>query len=44
MTDPDQDGLVIDQDIQGSNTKPFVVTLTVGQLDQSAVTTTTTIP
>jgi eukaryotic-like serine/threonine-protein kinase len=44
VTDPDQDGLVIDQDIQGSNTKPFVVTLTVGKLDQSTVTTATTIP
>ena len=30
---PTQDGIVLDQDIEGTNTKPFVVTLTVGQLD-----------
>ena len=37
-------GRVLDQDIRGSNTKPFVVTLTVGQLDQGATTPTTTAP
>jgi serine/threonine protein kinase len=42
VTDPNDDGRVLDQDIRGSNTKPFVVTLTIGQLDQSATTTTTT--
>jgi serine/threonine-protein kinase len=44
VTDPNDDGRVLDQDIRGSNTKPFVVTLTVGQLDQSATTTPTTTP
>jgi beta-lactam-binding protein with PASTA domain/predicted Ser/Thr protein kinase len=42
VTDPNDDGRVLDQDIRGSNVKPFVVTLTVGQLDQSATPTTTT--
>jgi beta-lactam-binding protein with PASTA domain len=46
VTDPKQDGLVLDQDIEGTNTKPFQVTLTVGQLDQTATTgpSTTTTP
>ena len=35
VTDPNDDGRVLDQDIRGSNTKPFVVTLTVGQLDRA---------
>ena len=30
VVDPSQDGLVLDQDIEGTNVKPFVVTLTVG--------------
>ncbi|HET6174866.1 MAG TPA: Stk1 family PASTA domain-containing Ser/Thr kinase [Gaiellales bacterium] len=42
VTDPADDGKVLDQDIRGSNTKPFTVTLTVGQLGQSATTTPTT--
>jgi beta-lactam-binding protein with PASTA domain/predicted Ser/Thr protein kinase len=42
VTDPNDDGRVLDQDIRGSNTKPFVVTLTIGRLDQTATTTTTT--
>jgi eukaryotic-like serine/threonine-protein kinase len=44
VTVPSQDGIVLDQDIQGTNVKPFVVTLTVGKLDQSAGTTTPTTP
>ena len=40
----DDDGSVLDQDIEGSNVKPFVVTLTVGQLDQTATTPTTPTP
>jgi serine/threonine protein kinase/beta-lactam-binding protein with PASTA domain len=32
VTDQSLDGIVIDQDIEGANVKPFVVTLTVGQL------------
>jgi serine/threonine protein kinase/beta-lactam-binding protein with PASTA domain len=36
VTDQSLDGIVIDQDIEGTNTKPFVVTLTVGQLDPAA--------
>jgi serine/threonine-protein kinase len=44
VSDPSQDGLVLDQDIEGTNTKPFVITLTVGQLSQSAPTDTTTTP
>jgi serine/threonine protein kinase/beta-lactam-binding protein with PASTA domain len=44
VTDPSQDGRVLDQDIEGTNTKPFKVTLTVGQLDQSVTTATTTTP
>ena len=44
VTDPSQDGLVLDQDIEGTNTKPFVVTLTVGKLPQSATTDTTQTP
>jgi serine/threonine protein kinase/beta-lactam-binding protein with PASTA domain len=42
VSQPDQDNLVLDQDTEGSNTKPFVVTLTVGKLDQSVTTSTTT--
>ena len=33
VTDPAQDGIVLDQDIEGTNAKPFKVTLTVGRLD-----------
>ena len=44
VTEPSQDGLVLDQNIEGTNTKPFVVTITVGQLDQSVSTDTTTTP
>ena len=44
VTEPSQDGIVLDQDIEGTNAKPFVVTLTVGQLDTSATTTTTPTP
>jgi beta-lactam-binding protein with PASTA domain len=36
-----QDGQVLDQDIEGINTKPFTVTLTVGAFDETAATTTT---
>jgi serine/threonine protein kinase/beta-lactam-binding protein with PASTA domain len=39
-TDPAQDGLVLSQDIEGTNAKPFRVTITVGRLDPTAVTTT----
>jgi beta-lactam-binding protein with PASTA domain len=35
VTEPSQDGIVLDQDIEGTNAKPFKVTLTVGALDQS---------
>jgi serine/threonine protein kinase/beta-lactam-binding protein with PASTA domain len=42
VTEPTQDGLVLDQDIEGTNVKPFIVTLTVGQLDQTVTTGTTT--
>jgi eukaryotic-like serine/threonine-protein kinase len=35
VTDESLDGIVIDQDIEGANVKPFVVTLTVGQLASS---------
>jgi serine/threonine-protein kinase len=44
VTDPTQDGLVLDQNIEGTNVKPFSITLTVGQLDQTVTTGTTTIP
>ncbi|HEY3612413.1 MAG TPA: Stk1 family PASTA domain-containing Ser/Thr kinase [Gaiellales bacterium] len=44
VTDPSQDGLVLDQDIEGTNVKPFVVTLTVGKLSQNVPTDTTTTP
>jgi beta-lactam-binding protein with PASTA domain len=40
VSEQSQDGIVLDQDIEGTNTKPFVVHLTVGQLDQGATTTT----
>ena len=33
VTEPTQDGVVLDQDIEGTNAKPFQVTLTVGRLD-----------
>jgi beta-lactam-binding protein with PASTA domain len=42
VPDPADDQRVLDQDIRGSNTKPFVVTLTVGHFDTTATTTTTT--
>ena len=42
VTDPTLDGVVTDQDIEGTNVKPFIVTLTVGQLDQTVTTGTTT--
>ena len=41
VTEPTQDGVVLDQDIEGTNAKPFQVTLTVGRLD-TAVTAPTT--
>jgi len=41
VTEPSQDGIVLDQDIEGTNVKPFRVTLTVGRLDPAAATTTT---
>jgi len=44
VTDPNDDGRVLDQDTRGSNTKPFIVTLTVGRLDQTATTPTTPAP
>jgi serine/threonine-protein kinase len=44
VTDPADDGTVLDQDIRGSNTKPFTVTLTVGQLGTPATTPTTSNP
>jgi beta-lactam-binding protein with PASTA domain/predicted Ser/Thr protein kinase len=44
VTDVSQDGLVLDQDIEGTNTKPFVVTLTVGQLSQDVPPDPTTTP
>jgi beta-lactam-binding protein with PASTA domain len=37
---PEQDGIVLDQDIEGTNVKPFQVRLTVGKLDPAAATTT----
>jgi serine/threonine-protein kinase len=40
VVDPAQDGIVIDQDIEGTNVKPFKITLTVGKLDPAAATTT----
>ena len=39
VTDPAQDGIVLDQDIEGTNAKPFKVTITVGRLDPAAATT-----
>jgi serine/threonine-protein kinase len=39
-TIPEQDGIVLDQDIEGTNVKPFQVRLTVGKLDPAAATTT----
>jgi eukaryotic-like serine/threonine-protein kinase len=41
VTEQSQDNLVLDQDIEGTNVKPFQVALTVGKLD-TAVTTPTT--
>jgi beta-lactam-binding protein with PASTA domain/predicted Ser/Thr protein kinase len=41
VTEVSQDNLVLDQDIEGTNTKPFVVTLTVGKLDQGVTVPTT---
>jgi beta-lactam-binding protein with PASTA domain len=40
VTDPAQDGVVLDQDIEGTNAKPFKVTITVGRLDPTVTTTT----
>lgn len=42
VTVPEQDGKVLDQDIEGANVKPFKVTLTVGKLDTTVPDTTTT--
>ena len=42
VSDAGQDGVVLDQNIEGTNTKPFVVTLTVGQFDQPVTSPTTT--
>ncbi len=42
VTVPEQDGKVLDQDIEGTNVKPFKVTLTVGKLDTTVPDTTTT--
>jgi serine/threonine-protein kinase len=42
VSEQSQDGLVLDQDIEGTNTKPFTVTLTVGKLDQGVTLPTTT--
>jgi beta-lactam-binding protein with PASTA domain len=44
VTDPNDDGRVLDQDTRGSNVKPFIVTLTVGQLDPTATTPTPPTP
>ena len=44
VTEQSQDGIVLDQDIEGTNMKPFVVHLTVGQLDTSTTDGTTTTP
>ncbi len=41
VTVPEQDGKVLDQDIEGTNVKPFKVTLTVGKLDTTVTTATT---
>jgi serine/threonine-protein kinase len=41
VTEPTQDGIVLDQDIEGTNAKPFRVTLTVGRLDTAVSTPTT---
>ena len=39
VTDPAQDGLVVSQDIEGTNAKPFKVTITVGRLAPTDTTT-----
>jgi eukaryotic-like serine/threonine-protein kinase len=44
VTEPSQDGLVLDQNIEGINTKPFKVLLTVGKLDQGVTAPTSTNP
>ena len=41
VTEPSQDNLVLDQDIEGTNVKPFQVALTVGRLDTTVTTPTT---
>jgi beta-lactam-binding protein with PASTA domain len=38
VADQSLDGIVIDQDIEGTNVKPFTVTLTVGKFDQGSAT------
>ena len=42
VSDAGQDGVVQDQNIEGTNTKPFVVTLSVGQFDQPVTSPTST--
>jgi serine/threonine-protein kinase len=42
VSDPGQDAVVLDQNIEGTNVKPFVVTLTVGLLDQPVTSPTST--
>jgi serine/threonine-protein kinase len=42
VTQADQAGIVLDQDIEGTNVKPFKVTLTVGVLDTTSTTPSTT--
>jgi serine/threonine-protein kinase len=44
VTEASQDGLVLDQSIEGVNTKPFKVVLTVGKLDQGVTAPTTSTP
>jgi serine/threonine-protein kinase len=44
VTQDTQNGQVLDQDIEGTNTKPFVVHLTVGQLDPNLPADTTPAP
>jgi beta-lactam-binding protein with PASTA domain/predicted Ser/Thr protein kinase len=44
VSEQSQDGIVLDQDIEGTNTKPFVIHLTVGQLDTTATPATTPAP
>ena len=44
VSDQGLDGIVIDQDIEGTNAKPFVIHLTVGKLATPTTTSTTTTP